>query len=67
MQPTIQGGHVRSNCDLVVIGAPQWPFTWRDGIHIALMQPATTGEFVCFLAEPGKLPFIRMVRQRAMQ
>ena len=26
MQPAISDGHVQSNCDLVVIGAPQWPF-----------------------------------------
>tara|TARA_B100000686_G_scaffold284022_1_gene307350 strand:- start:4 stop:693 length:690 start_codon:yes stop_codon:yes gene_type:complete len=27
MQPLTQDGHARSNCDLVVIGAPKWPFT----------------------------------------
>jgi hypothetical protein len=67
MQPMIQDGRVLSNCDFALVGAPQWPFEWSDGLHMAVMQPTTSGEFVCFLAEPGKLPFTRQVRQRAMQ
>lgn len=67
MQPTIQDGHVKANCDLVVIGAPKWPFNWQDGLHIAMMQPSTTGEMACFIAEPGRLPFKRTIRRRAMQ
>ena len=67
MQPLIRDGHVQSNCDLVVVGAPQWPFTWKDGLHIALIQPSTSGEMVCFLAQPGNLPFKRLVRHRCMQ
>ena len=67
MQPLIQDGHCQSNCDLVVVGAPVWPFTWRDGLHIALIKPSTSGEMLCFLAEPGKLPFTRMIRRRAMK
>ena len=67
MQPVVTDGQVSSNCDLVLIGAPQWPFTWSDGLHAAMMLPSTTGEFVCFLAEPGKTPFKRHLRRRPMQ
>ena len=67
MQPMIQDGHAQSNCDLVVVGAPRWPFTWQDGVHIAVMKPSTSGEMTCFLAAPGRLPFTRMIRRRAMQ
>ena len=67
MQPLIQGEHVLSNCDLVVIGAPKWPFTWKDGLHLAIMRPSTSGEVLCFASEPGKLPFTRIVRRRAMR
>ncbi len=67
MQPIIQDGHVLSNCDFVLVGAPQWPFEWSDGLHMAVMQLSTAGEFACFLAEPGKLPFQRHMRRRAMQ
>ena len=67
MQPVIRDGHVQSNCDLVVVGAPKWPFAWKDGLHIAMMLPSTSGEILCFLAEPGKLPFARVIRRRAMQ
>ncbi len=67
MQPVIRNGHVESNCDLVVVGAPAWPFTWRDGLHVAMMLPSTSGEILCFLAEPGNLPFKRTIRRRAMQ
>ena len=66
MQPLIQDGHARSNCDLVVIGAPKWPFTWKDGVHIALVRPETSGLMTCFVAEPGNLPFQKMIRQRGM-
>jgi hypothetical protein len=67
MQPLIQDGHVQSNCDFVLIGAPQYPFDWKDGLHLAVMRPSTSGEILCFLAEPGKLPFQRLIRRRAMQ
>ena len=67
MQPIIRDSHVQSNCDLVVVGAPQWPFSWKDGLHIAMILPATSGEMLCFLAEPGRLPFHRLIRRRAMQ
>lgn len=67
MQPVIMDGHVQSNCDLAVIPAPKWPISWKDGLHIAMMLPATSGEMVCFLAEPGKLPFQRMTRRRPMR
>ena len=67
IQPVIRDGHVQSNCDLVAVGAPQWPFTWDDGLHMAMMLPATSGECLCFFAEPGKLPFNRTIRCRAMQ
>ncbi len=66
MQPLIQDGHVMSNCDFALVGASQWPFEWSDGLHVAVMRPSTSGEFVCFLAEPGKLPFRRHMRRRAM-
>ena len=67
MQPVISDGHVQSNCDLGVVGAAKWPCTWRDGLHVAVMLPSTSGEILCFLAEPGKLPFKRVMRHRAMQ
>ena len=67
MQPTIQDGHVRSNCDFVLTGAPRWPFTWREGLHVAMMQPSSSGEVVCFLVEPGQLPFTRILSRRGMQ
>ncbi len=67
MQPLVRDEHVQSNCDLVVVGAPQWPFSWRDGVHVAMMLPSTSGEILCFLATPGRLPFSRTIRRRAMQ
>jgi len=67
MQPIIRGDQVESNCDLVVVGAPQWPFAWTDGLHLAMMRPSTSGEILCFLVEPGRPPFTRMIRRRAMQ
>ena len=67
MQPVVSGGHVQSNCDLAVVGAPQWPFSWKDGVHVAMMLPSTSGEILCFLAEPGNLPFKRVMRRRATQ
>ena len=66
MQPMIQGGQVRSNCDAVLLGAPKWPFTWDDGVHFSMMRPSTSGEITCYLAEPGKMPFERIVPRRAM-
>ena len=66
MQPLIQDGQAQSNCDLVVIGAPKWPFTWKDGVHIALMRPETSGLMTCFVAKPGHLPFQKMIRRRGM-
>ncbi len=67
MQPAIQGGHVLSNCDFVVIGPSRWPFAWKDGLALAMMQPSTSGEIVCYWVEPGKLPFRRIVPRRSMQ
>ena len=67
MQPMIQDGYVLSNCDLVLVGPPRWPFTWKDGLHVAMMRPSTSGESICYLAEPGKLPFKRAMPRRAMQ
>ncbi len=67
MQPVICDEHVKSNCDFVAIGAPRWPIHWSEGLHLAMMQPSTSGEILCFLAEPGALPFKRMIRRRAMQ
>ena len=66
MQPVIRDDHVESSCDLAVVGAPQWPTNWADGLHIGMLLPSTTGEIVSFLAEPGSLPFTRSVRRRAM-
>ena len=67
MQPLVQDGHVLSNCDLALVGPPCWPFDWKDGLHVAMMRPSTSGEFICYLAEPGKLPFKRVTPRRAMQ
>ncbi len=66
MQPVISDGQVQSNCDFVAVGAPHWPINWEDGLHIAMMKPSTSGEILCFLAEPGNMPFKRMIRRRAM-
>ena len=66
MQPVIKDGQVQSNCDFVAVGAPRWPINWEDGLHIAMMKPSTSGEILCFLAEPGNMPFKRMIRRRAM-
>ena len=35
--------------------------------YVGAGQLSTAGEFACFLAEPGKLPFQRHMRRRAMQ
>ncbi len=66
MQPVISNDQVQSNCDLAAVGAPQWPCTWQDGLHVAMMKPCTSGEILCFLGEPGKMPFTRATRRRAM-
>ena len=67
MQPLIIDGHVQSNCDLVVIGAPNWPVVWREGVHVAAVKPSTSGQLLCFAAEPGKMPCTRLERRRSMQ
>ena len=67
MQPLIDGGHVQSNCDLVLVGPPQWPFDWKGGVHVAMMRPSTTGEVECYLTQPGRFPFTRAKPRRAMQ
>ena len=67
MQPLIQDGQVLSNCDLVLVGPPQWPFTWQDGLHLAMMRPSTSGEIACYLTAPGQLPCKRIAPRRAMQ
>ena len=66
MQPVVRDGQVESNCDFVLVGAPQWPFTWEDGLHVAMMQPSTTGEITCYLVRPGKMPFVHSLPRRAM-
>ena len=66
MQPLVRDGQVESNCDFVLVGAPQWPFTWEDGLHLAMMQPSTTGEINCYLVRPGKMPFAHSLPRRAM-
>ena len=63
----IWDGQVVLNCDPALVGPPQWPYTWSDGLHYAIMRPSTAGQFDCFLAEPGKLPFKRVTRRRGMQ
>jgi hypothetical protein len=67
MQPLIKDGHVGANCDFILSGAPQWPFTWRDGLAIGMVWPWSSGEMICQLVEPGKLPFVRTTVRRAMQ
>ena len=56
-----------SNCDLVLVGPPQWPFTWQEGLHLAMMRPSTSGEIACYLTAPGQLPCKRIAPRRAMQ
>ena len=53
MQPLIQDGHVGANSDFILSGAPQWPFTWRDGLAVGMVWPWSSGEMVCHLVEPG--------------
>lgn len=68
MQPIVRDGHVLSNCDLVLIGPPKWPYTFAgDGVHLAMMRPSTSGEFVSYVVRPGELPFERQLPRRAMQ
>jgi hypothetical protein len=67
MQPLIKDGHVGANCDFILSGAPQWPFSWRDGLAIGMVWPWSSGEMICHLVEPGKLPFARTTVRRAMQ
>ncbi len=65
-QPMIADGHLRSNCDLVAVGAPRWPIDFANGLHVSVMLPSTSGEMLCFLAQPGKLPFKRTRLRRPM-
>ncbi len=67
MQPLIENGQVMSNCDLVLVGPPQWPFNWKPGVHVAVMRPSTSGIIECYLTQPGTLPFARVTPRRAMQ
>jgi hypothetical protein len=67
MQPIVRDGHVESNCDFVLVGAPTWPIRWGDGLHMGVMQPSTKGQILAFTAEPGRLPFVRSRPRRAMQ
>jgi hypothetical protein len=66
MQPLIDNGQVQSNCDLVLVGGPCWPFSWDDGLHLGMMRPSTSGEIVCYLVRPGHMPFARTLPRRAM-
>ncbi len=34
---------------------------------MCVTQPSTSGEILSFLAKPGKMPFQRHLRRRAMQ
>ena len=67
MQPVVQDGQVLSNCDLVVAGPPRWPFTWKDGLHLCVMRPSTSGEIECYFTEPGRVPFRWKAPRRGMQ
>jgi len=67
MQPLIKDDHVGANCDFILSGAPQWPFSWRDGLAIGMVWPWSSGEMICHLVEPGKLPFERTTVRRAIQ
>ena len=66
MQPLVQDGDVGANCDFVLVGAPQWPFEWTDGLHLGVLWPWTSGEIVSHLVEPGNMPFRRSLKRRAM-
>ena len=67
MQPLIKNGRVGTNCDFVLSGAPQWPFTWQDDLRVGVLWPWSSGEIVCHLVKPGHLPFRRTHVRRAMQ
>ena len=67
MQPLIKDGDVGANCDFILSGARQWPFTWRDGLAVGMIWPWSSGEIICHLVQPGHLPFRRTHVRRAMQ
>jgi len=67
MQPLIQAGQAGANCDFAVCCRPQWPFHFRDGLWIGMLWPCSSGELICHLVEPGKLPFRRTRVRRGMQ
>ena len=67
MQPLIKDGHVGANCDLVLSGAPQWPWSWKDDISLGLVWPWTSGEVIGHWVQPGVLPFAREKARCAMR
>jgi len=67
MQPLIQDGHVGANCDFILSGAPQWPFSWNDGLAVGMIWPWSSGEIICHFVEPGHLSFRRTKVRRGMQ
>jgi len=67
MQPLIKDGHVGANCDFALSGAPQFPFSWKDGLSFGAVWPWSSGEIVCHLVAPGRLPFRRTQLKREMK
>ncbi len=67
MQPLIQDGQVLSDCDFALFGAPTWPISWDDGVHVAMPRPSTSGEITSYLTRPGELSFQRSTPRRAMR
>ena len=57
----------QTNCDFILAGAPEWPFTWKDGIALGMVWPWASGAMISHLAESGHLPFRRTTVCRAMQ
>ncbi|MBB76343.1 MAG: hypothetical protein CMJ75_17700 [Planctomycetaceae bacterium] len=67
MQPLIKDGHVGANCDFVLSGTPQWPWSWEDEISLGMVWPWSSGEVIGHWAKPGALPFTREKAQCAMR
>ena len=67
MQPLIKDGHAGANCDFVLRGAAQWPWSWEDDISLGMVWPWSSGEMIGHWVKPGALPFIRQTSRCGMQ
>lgn len=67
IQPLIINGEVALNCELAPIGTPDWPLSWLNGLHLAMMVPSTSGEIDSYVIAPGSSEFEYQCPRRAMQ